>query len=152
VAVVLAFTFSLYAVVKKRAPLPARSSLTAETALLAPLALLWLAVRGEPPAALFGGSPERGMLVAASGLATTLPLLCFGHAARTIRLTTLGILQFLGPSLQFLLGWLLYHEPMTPLRLASFALIWLAVALYARESLRARPVAPPALDRETPAG
>jgi chloramphenicol-sensitive protein RarD len=140
VAMVLACTFSLYAVVKKRVPLPAHTSLMAETALLAPLALLWLSTLAAGPggvAQVFGGSWPHALWVASTGLATTLPLLCFGHAARNIRLSTLGILQFLAPSLQFLLGWLLYREPMTPLRLASFALIWLAIALYARESLRA---------------
>ena len=139
VALVLACSFSLYAVVKKRVPLSARTSLTAETTLLAPLALGWLCIRGAGPggvAQIFGGSWPHALWVASTGLATTLPLLCFGHAAREIRLSTLGILQFLAPSLQFLLGWLLYQEPMTPLRLSSFALIWLAIALYARESVR----------------
>ena len=73
-----------------------------------------------------------------SGLATTLPLIFFGHAARNISLTTLGILQFLGPTLQFLIGWKLYGEPMSGPRLLSFGLIWLAVAIYAADALAAR--------------
>ena len=138
VAVVLALSFSLYAVVKKRAPLPSRLGLTAETGLLAPFALAWLLYASPGPAAAFGGSWPHALLVAGSGLATTLPLVCFGHAARNISLTTLGILQFIGPTLQFFIGWLLYQEPMTTLRLASFALIWLAVALYAIDAARKR--------------
>jgi len=73
-----------------------------------------------------------------TGLATALPLLCFGYAARTIRLTTLGILQFLGPTIQFFIGWKLYGEPMTGARLLSFGLIWLAVGIYAVDAVKSR--------------
>lgn len=134
VALTLALTFSLYAVVKKRARLESRLGLTMETLLLAPVALFWLMTHSASPAAAFGGSLERGLLVIASGLATTLPLVCFGHAARNIPLTTLGILQFIGPSLQFVIGWRLYGEPMSPARFASFSLIWLAIGIYAADS------------------
>ena len=133
VAIVLGCTFSLYAVVKKCAPLPSQTSLTAETVLLAPLALIWLTFQSHSGASIFGRNWIDALWIASTGFATTLPLLCFGHAARNIRLSTLGILQFLAPSLQFLLGWLLYHEPMSPTRLASFACIWLAVTLYGWE-------------------
>ncbi|MCX6867264.1 MAG: EamA family transporter RarD [Verrucomicrobia bacterium] len=138
VALTLALTFALYAVVKKRAPLGARLGLTAETAMLAPIALTWLMLHSASPAAAFGASWPHAALVVGAGLATTLPLICFGHAVRTIRLTTLGILQFLGPTLQFLIGWQLYHEPMTGPRLLSFALIWLAVAIYAADAAMRR--------------
>ena len=138
VALTLALTFSLYAVVKKRAPLGARLGLTAETGMLAPIALFWLLVSSPSPAAAFGGSWPHAALVVGSGLATTLPLIFFGHAVRTIRLTTLGILQFLGPTLQFFIGWKLYGEPMTGPRLLSFALIWLAVGIYAADATRGR--------------
>jgi chloramphenicol-sensitive protein RarD len=138
VALTLALTFSLYAVVKKRAPLGARLGLTAETGMLAPIALVWLVVSSPTPAAAFGGTWPHAALVAGSGLATTLPLIFFGHAVRTIRLTTLGILQFLGPTLQFFIGWKLYGEPMTGPRLLSFALIWLAVGIYAADAARGR--------------
>lgn len=135
VALVLALTFSLYAVVKKRSPLPSRLGLTAETLLLAPLAAGWLATHTTSASQAFGGSLTHGALVAGTGIATTLPLIFFGHAARSIRLTTLGILQFLGPTLQFFIGWKLYQEPMTVMRLLSFALIWLAIALYAVDAI-----------------
>lgn len=131
VAIVLAVTFSLYAVVRKQAPLDSLAGLAAETSLLAPLALGWLIFSSPSPAAAFGGSWPHALVVVGTGLATGLPLLCFGHAARTIRLTTLGILQFLGPTLQFLIGWKLYGEPVSGTRLLSFALIWLAVGIYA---------------------
>lgn len=138
VALTLALTFSLYAVVKKRAPLDARLGLTAETGMLAPIALVWLLVSSPSPAAAFGGTWPHAALVVGSGLATTLPLIFFGHAVRTIRLTTLGILQFLGPTLQFFIGWKLYGEPMTGPRLLSFVLIWLAVGIYAADAARGR--------------
>lgn len=134
VALALAVTFSLYAVVKKRAPLGSRLGLTAETSLLAPIALVWLMIHADSPAAAFGETWSHAALVAGAGLATTLPLIFFGHAARSIRLTTLGIVQFLGPTLQFFIGWKIYGEPMTGTRLLSFALIWLAIAIYAADA------------------
>ena len=137
VALTLALTFSLYAVVRKRAPLGALAGLTAEASLLAPFAMGWLLFSSATPAAAFGDHPRQILLVIGTGLATALPLLCFGHATRTLRLTTLGILQFLGPTLQFLIGWKFYGEPMTTMRLLSFSLIWLAVGLYAVSTLRA---------------
>ena len=136
VALVLAVTFALYAVVRKKAPLGALAGLGAETALLAPLALGWLLWQGSQGAALFGPGIWSAALVICTGIATATPLLCFGHATRTISLTTLGILQFIGPTLQFLIGWGLYGEPLNALRLISFALIWTAVAIYAADALQ----------------
>jgi chloramphenicol-sensitive protein RarD len=134
VALTLAATFSLYAVVRKQAPLGSLVGLAAETSLLAPVALVWLILSNRDVAGAFGGSWGHATLVVATGLATALPLLFFGHAARNIRLTTLGVLQFLGPTIQFLIGWQLYGEPMTGARLLSFGLIWLAVAIYAADA------------------
>ena len=138
VALALAITFSLYAVVRKRAPLGSLAGLAAETSLLAPLAMTWLVLTHNSPAAAFGGSGTHAALVVGTGLATALPLLLFGYAARTIRLTTLGILQFLGPTIQFFIGWKLYGEPMTGARLLSFGLIWLAVGIFAADAIKSR--------------
>ena len=135
VALVLAVTFALYAVVRKKAPLGALAGLGAETALLAPVALAWLLWQGSQGVPLFGPTAGTAALVVCTGIATATPLLCFGHAARTISLTTLGILQFIGPTLQFLIGWHLYGEEMNPMRMLSFGLIWTAVAIYAGEAL-----------------
>lgn len=139
VALVLAVTFALYAVVRKKAPLGALGGLTCETALLAPPALVWLlwSSGGIPEA--FGASWPHALLAIGTGLVTAVPLLCFGHATRHLRLTTLGILQFLGPTLQFLIGWRIYGEPMNSLRLLSFTLIWAAIAIYAADALKRRP-------------
>ena len=132
VSIVLAITFSLYAVVKKRAPLSSLRGLSVETLLMTPFAALWLTFHPDS----FPGfhQPLALGLVIATGVATVLPLLFFGHATRNISLTTLGVLQFIGPSIQLAIGWLLYREPMPPLRLASFALIWVAITLYAIDS------------------
>jgi chloramphenicol-sensitive protein RarD len=136
IALVLAGSFSLYALVRKLAPLDSLVGLATETSLLAPFALIWLMLSHTSPASAFGDTWGHAVLVMITGLATAVPLLFFSYAARTIRLTTLGILQFVGPTLQFLIGWKLYHEPMTTTRLLSFALIWLAVFIYASDSLR----------------
>jgi chloramphenicol-sensitive protein RarD len=133
VAIVLAVSFSLYAVVKKRSPLPSLSGLSMETLLVAPFAIAWLAFHPSQ-AAPSSNTLHTLLLLLAIGTATVLPLLFFGHAARNMSLTTLGVLQFIGPTIQFAVGWLLYHEPMPPLRLASFALIWAAIALYAMDA------------------
>lgn len=130
VALTLAVTFSLYAVVRKQAPLGSLVGLAAETTLLAPIAIVWLILTSSSVEVAFGGSWPHAALIVGTGLATALPLLFFGHATRTIRLTTLGILQFLAPTLQFFIGWKFYGEPMTEQRLLSFALIWLAVGIY----------------------
>jgi len=136
VAITLAISFSLYAVVKKRSSLGSRHGLTAESTLLAPVALVWLLMHEGNPQAIFGNSWPHALLLIGTGLATTIPLLFFGYAARNIRLSTLGMIQFIGPTLQFLIGWKLYGEPMTGLRLLSFGLIWSAIALYSTDSLR----------------
>jgi chloramphenicol-sensitive protein RarD len=135
VAVTLATTFSLYAVVKKRSPLDSRHGLTMETVLLAPVALVWLMFHSSSTGQAFGGTISNSLLVIASGVVTTLPLIFFGHAARNISLTTLGILQFLGPTLQFFIGWKFYGEPVTTSRLITFGLIWAAVGIYATDAM-----------------
>jgi len=135
IAVFLAVTFSLYAVVRKRAPLGALTGLTVETCLLAPLALGWLVFHNSSLPEAFGASWPHAALVAGTGIATALPLLLFSHATRSIRLTTLGILQFIGPTIQFFIGWQMYGEAMSTARLCSFALIWLAVGIYAVDAL-----------------
>ncbi len=140
VAVTLAITFSLYAVVRKRAPLGSLIGLTAETTLLFPIAIGWLLLHSATPADAFGSTPAQVLLVLSTGIATAAPLLCFGYAARKISLTTLGILQFIGPTIQFFIGWQLYGEPMTTARLISFALLWVAIAIYAYDAVRHRPL------------
>ena len=136
VAFTLAVTFSLYAVIKKRGLIGSRLGLTAEVSLLAPIAIIWLCWQSDTPSEAFGGSGTHALWLIGAGAATIAPLLFFGFAARIIRLTTLGMIQFLGPTIQLIIGWKVYHEPMSPTRLLSFALIWAAIAIYTWDGIR----------------
>jgi chloramphenicol-sensitive protein RarD len=140
VALLLAGSFALYGLLKKTAPLPALQGLTLETALLwlpALAFLLWSESRGQ---AAFGhAGPRVTLLLAFTGVVTALPLLLFAAAARKVSLTTLGLLQYLAPSCQLLIGVLVYGEPFGRTRALGFSLIWAALALYSAEGLwRAR--------------
>lgn len=130
VALGLAFSFAAYGILKKKSPLGAFSGLAVETSLLAPAALGFCLFLATSERAVFGNDLATSGLLVATGLATATPLLLFARGARSITLSLLGILQFIAPTGQFFVGWLLYHEPLPPVRLASFALIWAAVAIY----------------------
>jgi chloramphenicol-sensitive protein RarD len=140
VALALGSSFSLYGVVRKRSPLGALDGLAVETTVLAPFALAWLFMAHSSVPQAFGESWPHALLIAGTGLVTAVPLLLFAFASRNIRLSTLGMLQFIGPTMQFFIGWKIYGEPMTTVRLLSFGLIWLAIALYGWDSLRRRPL------------
>ena len=123
----------------KRSPLGAVTGLTVETLLLAPFAavyLLWQHHLGT--GALGRVDAWRHVLVLGTGVITAVPLLLFGFAARRIRLSTLGLLQYIAPTVQFALGLLVYHEPFARDRALSFALIWAALALYTADNLWAQ--------------
>ncbi len=137
VALTLAMSWVLYGFLRKRSALGSLAGLTVETALLAPLAgayLLVLAAHGG--GALGHATVWEQVGVLSAGIVTAVPLLLFAVGARRLPLTTLGLLQYLVPSLNFLLGAFLYREPLTPARLVSFAFIWAALALYSVETWR----------------
>ncbi len=137
IALTLAGTFALYGLVKKRAGVDAVESLAVESAVLVVPAVAYLVVLGATGAGTFTSEgPAHVALLAGAGLATALPLLAFGAAAVRIPLSTLGLLQYLAPSLQFLLGVVVFAEPMPPVRLAGFALVWAALALFSVDGLR----------------
>ncbi len=155
IALVLAFTFSLYGLVKKQARLSALEGLSLEMAVLFLPALGYLLWLGEQGQAAFGSSLPTTLLLAGTGIMTAVPLLCFAGAARRIPLSTLGFLQYLAPTLQFLLGVLLYKEPFTQVRMIGFGIIWIALALYSAEGYlahrrRARQIRYPALTPTNP--
>jgi chloramphenicol-sensitive protein RarD len=134
IALALAGTFGLYGLLRKTAPLGALEGLAMETLLLGPLAiagLAWLAWQGQSAFVAAPGWTQA--LVVASGPITAIPLLLFAAGARRIPLSLLGILQYIGPTLQLLVGVWLFGEPFEPARLAGFALIWAALALYSAE-------------------
>jgi len=130
IAIILALTFGLYGLVKKAAPLGALHGLTLETALLFVPALAYLAWQGFQGVGAFGsGDPGLSVLLAMAGLVTAIPLLMFGSAARSIPLSMVGLLQYIAPTCQFLLGVLVYHEPFSAARLVGFVIIWTALVI-----------------------
>lgn len=151
IALGLAFSFGFYGLVKKLAPLGALQGLTMETGSLLVVALGYLVaveIHGE---ASFGhASAQISLLLALSGVVTAVPLLLFAVGARRVPLTTLGLLQYTSPTLQFLTGVFLYHEAFSQERLIGFCAIWLALILFSAESListrRATAPAPLAAD------
>src|SRR5690242_21622930 len=139
----LAVSFATYGLIKKTVPLPAAASLTAEGLVLAPVAaayLVTLQVTGT--GTLTGHGTGHVALLVATGPVTAVPLLLFGAAARRIPLTTLGTLQYLAPTLQFLLGVVIYGELMPTARWIGFGLVWVALVIFTVDLLRSRPRAP----------
>lgn len=136
IALSLAVSFGLYGLIRKTASLDSLVGLTLETLLIAPLALAFLVSQELAGAGAF---PHAGLgtslLLVASGLVTAVPLLLFASGARQITLTTLGLLQYIAPSMQLLLGVALYGEALSPQRLVGFCLIWLALAIYSFEGV-----------------
>ncbi|HVK82387.1 MAG TPA: EamA family transporter RarD, partial [Verrucomicrobiae bacterium] len=134
-ALALCATWSVYAVIRKRAAVPAATGLFIESVALAPVAialLMWTA--SEVPLA-FNTSWPHATLLALSGPITAIPLMAFAFGARRVSFTALGLLQFLAPTLQFATG-LAFGEPFTPLRGVSFALIWVGLIFFAWDTLR----------------
>ncbi|ANH37216.1 putative DMT superfamily transporter inner membrane protein [Nocardioides dokdonensis FR1436] len=139
VAIVLALSFGSYGLLKKTANAGAVPSLTLETLFMAPVALGYLALLGSSGNADFGAHGlSHALLLTTTGVVTAVPLLCFGAAATRIPLTTIGLLQYLTPTLQFLLGVLYFREDMPAARWAGFVLVWIALAMFTFEALRHR--------------
>jgi chloramphenicol-sensitive protein RarD len=136
IGLTLAFSFAAYGLLRKTASLGAAEGLALETALLAPLALAYLGWLGAADRSAFGdGSAATRWLLAAAGPVTALPLLAFAAGARRIPFSMLGLLQYIAPTLQLLLGVWLYREPFEPGKALGFAAIWVALAIYSIEGL-----------------
>lgn len=132
----LAATFGLYGLLRKRAPIDAISGLFVETLIVAPIAigwLLWCAASGSLHA---GTSTTVDLLLPLSGLITAIPLMLFAVGARRLPLATLGFLQYVAPSLSFLLAVLAFGEPFDTTQLLGFVMIWVALAIYSVDLLR----------------
>ena len=134
IALVLAFSFAAYGFIKKVLSMDAVQSLTAETAVLFLPALAYLLLLDGGTFAR--GAPGHDALLAASGVVTAIPLLLFGAAARRLPLSTIGLLQYFGPALQFVIGVWIFHEPMPLSRLIGFALVWAALVVLTVDGLR----------------
>jgi chloramphenicol-sensitive protein RarD len=139
ISLVLAFSFGLYGLIKKTASLGALHGLSVETGIMflpATFYLLFAASQGE---AVFGNMDvATNLLLVFTGVVTALPLLLFGAAARRIHLSTLGILQYIAPTCQFLIGVYIYGEPFTQERLIGFSIIWIALLIYSIEGILER--------------
>ncbi|MEJ2210667.1 MAG: EamA family transporter RarD [Anaerolineae bacterium] len=136
IALTLAGTFGLYGLLRKTAPLGSLEGLGLETALLSVPTLAYLLALESAGSGSFGhAGAATSLLLAGAGVVTAFPLLMFAYAARNVTLATVGILQYIAPTLQFLLGVLVYGEPFNGTRLVGFAAIWAALALYSAEGL-----------------
>jgi chloramphenicol-sensitive protein RarD len=138
VALTLATSFALYGLIRKQVRVDAIPGLLTETSFLALPALLYLAHAGASSRGLFlAGDPERDLLLLGTGIVTSVPLLWFAFGARRLRLSTLGFLQYVAPTLTFILGTVFFHEPLDMPKVVTFVCIWIALALYTWGSLRA---------------
>jgi len=138
IALGLAASFGTYGLVKKTAPLPPLEGLALETALLALPALAYLvAAERAGSGAFLHETVATDVFLIGGGLVTIVPLLLFASAVRTVALSTMGLLQFISPTIQLVLALALYHEPFGGVRLAGFVAVWLALALFAAQLVRA---------------
>jgi chloramphenicol-sensitive protein RarD len=138
IALVLALSFATYGLMKNRVRMPALESLSVETVLLAVPALVVLGVLQAHGNATFGHtSVHRDLLLMSLGVVTAVPLLLFAAAAARIPLTTMGLLQYITPTTQLVLGVAVLDEPMSTGRWLGFAIVWLALAVFTVDSLRA---------------
>ena len=137
IALSLALTFGLYGLMKKLVKVEAAPGLFVETALVALPAAVVLGLLHGAGSGTFGqDGPSHALLLASAGAATAIPLLLFAAAARRIPLSVVGLLQYLTPLMQLSIGVFVYSEPMPPARLAGFAIVWLALAVFTVDMLR----------------
>ncbi|HSU57533.1 MAG TPA: EamA family transporter RarD [Candidatus Dormibacteraeota bacterium] len=129
-ALSLALTFGFYGLVRKKVNIDSLRGLLVETAILLPMAVVVLALPSAP-----GVTGHMLGLLSLSGVFTAVPLLLFGVGVRELKLSTLGFLQYAGPTLQFLVALLIFREPLAPAKLGSFGLCWAAIAVYAADSI-----------------
>ncbi len=135
VAIVLCTSFGLYGLLRKQSGTRPIAGLFVETTLLTPIALGYLIALHWREALIFPRTDAaHALLLCSTGIVTALPLVWFGHAARHLRLTTLGFLQYLSPSGSFLVGVFLYREPFTFGQLITFGLIWIGLAMFTAEA------------------
>ncbi|GLR47137.1 EamA family transporter RarD [Sphingomonas astaxanthinifaciens] len=139
ISLALCFSFSLYGLLRKIAHVDATAGLAIETLLLFVPAAVWLAWASARPLPVWGLDSTDTWLLVFSGVASTIPLLLFTAAARRLPYSTLGILQFIAPTLQFLVAVFLYGEPFTSAHAWAFACIWTAAIIYLLSALRGSP-------------
>jgi chloramphenicol-sensitive protein RarD len=143
IGLALAGSFGSYGLVKKQAPLPSLEGLAVETAvLLVPAALYLMALHRNGTGAFLHLGATTDLLLVAGGIVTVIPLLLFATAVRRIPLSVVGILQYIAPTIQFLLGVFAFQEPFTRTQLSGFGLVWIGLAVFTLDSMRPRRSAP----------
>jgi chloramphenicol-sensitive protein RarD len=138
ISLTLCFSFATYGLLRKIIHVESLAGLTVETALLFPLALGWLLLGGQEGRPMFGADGHETALLMAAGIVSTVPLLCFTAAARRLAYSTVGMLQFIAPTLQFLCAVVIYKEPFTWAHGIAFGCIWTALILYLSSMIRDR--------------
>ncbi|WP_066516924.1 EamA family transporter RarD [Sphingobium cloacae] len=137
ISILLAFSFAFYALIRKMTPVAPMAGLGVETLILTPVALAYLGWLAGHGGVSFGKDGFTTAMLVVSGAITTVPLVLFAVAAHRLPMATLGLLQFIAPTLQFLSGILLFGETLNHGQMASFALIWLGLILFAGDSMTA---------------
>lgn len=150
IALFLATTFALYGLFRKKLGADSFVGMALETGLMIPLALLYFAMATSQTASLVNNSASLNFLLFLAGPVTMVPLLCFAAAANRISMTALGFFQYIGPSGMFLLAVFVYGETLTPARLTTFAIIWVALAILVWNSARRKTPIPVELPMLTP--
>ena len=135
VALTLAGSFALYGLLRKRVQVDAVTGLLAEVVVLLPFAAAWLAWKGAAGALAFGASPGITALLASAGVVTAVPLLLFGVGVRRLRLATIGLLQYVNPTAQFLIAVFLFGEAFGVAHAVAFGCIWVSLGLYTWDTL-----------------
>lgn len=130
ITLILAFSFGTYGLLRKKVELDGLSGLFVETFLLLPVAMLTWAWLGSEGVSHFSDSTGMMLLLLSSGIVTAIPLLAFAGAARRLRLATVGFLMYINPTIQFLIALFVFEEPLSGEKLASFVMIWVALAIY----------------------
>jgi chloramphenicol-sensitive protein RarD len=146
IALALAASFGGYGLVKKKAPLPSLDGLALETAVLfVPAALYLAALHRQGSGAFLSHGPLTDVLLVAAGGITVIPLLLFASAVRRVPLSVVGVLQYISPTIQFLLGVFVIREPFTRTQMSGFALVWLGLVVFGLDGVRTRRTSPVAV-------
>jgi chloramphenicol-sensitive protein RarD len=139
VAVLLATSWMLYGILKRQVPLAPVESMSAESFIaLVPAIVTVIALTGNDGSVASTATTGQALMVAGTGIVTVVPLMLFAWSAQRVPFTLLGPMQYVIPSINFLLGWAVYHEEMTPSRLAGFALVWAGLVLITVDTVHDR--------------
>ena len=136
IALVLCFSFAFYSVIRKQVQVDSRAGFVVEAAMLAPLALIWMGwFIGQPGGRIMGQGGSDIPMLLLSGPITAVPLILFALGAKRLRLSTMGMMQYIGPTLQFIISVFIFKEVFGPTHAVAFAFIWTALIVFTTDSL-----------------